>query len=114
MQLIRQMQQKCVPECTSFVFNMAAEIEGDVECSVAAFMEELQRYESLCNKFSKDYMQKLLASIEQEVQYDGGRSGEKVQEHSLKLPHIQLEWKPKVHNCRITCIELCLRCRGLV
>ena len=58
MQLIRQMQQKCVPECTSFVFNMAAEIEGDVECWVTAFMEELQRYESLCNKFSKDYKKK--------------------------------------------------------
>ena len=26
MQLIRQMQQKCVPEYTSFVFKMAAEV----------------------------------------------------------------------------------------
>ena len=47
------MQQKSVPECTSFVFNMAAEVEGDVECSVAAFMKELQHYECLYNKLKK-------------------------------------------------------------
>ena len=41
-----------------FVFNMAAEAEGDLECSAAAFMEELQRYECLCNKFSKYYKKK--------------------------------------------------------
>ena len=35
--------------------RMAAEVEGNVECSVASFMEELQRYECLYNKFSKDY-----------------------------------------------------------
>ena len=38
-------------------FKMAAEVEGNVKCSVAFFMEELQRYESLDNKFSKDYKQ---------------------------------------------------------
>ena len=37
---------------------MAAEVEGSVECSVPSFMEELQRYESLYNKFSKDYKNK--------------------------------------------------------
>ena len=37
---------------------MGAEVEGNVECSVASFMEELQRYESLYNKFSKDYKNK--------------------------------------------------------
>ena len=58
MQLIRQMQQKCVPEFTSFVFKMAAEVEGNVESSVASFMEELQRYESLYNKFSEDHNNK--------------------------------------------------------
>ena len=31
MQLIRQMQQKCVPEYTSFVLKMAAEVEGNVK-----------------------------------------------------------------------------------
>ena len=36
---------------------MAVEVEGNVKCSVAFFMEELQRYESLNNKFSKDYKQ---------------------------------------------------------
>ena len=30
MQLIRQMQQKCVPEYTSFVFKVAADVEGNV------------------------------------------------------------------------------------
>ena len=55
---IRQMQQKCVPEYTCSVFKMAAELEGNVECSVASFMEELQRYESLYSKFSKDYKNK--------------------------------------------------------
>ena len=35
MQLIRQMQQECVLEFTSFVLNMKAEVEDDVECSVA-------------------------------------------------------------------------------
>ena len=39
-------------------YKMAAEVEGNVECSVASFMEELQRYESLNNKFSKDYKNK--------------------------------------------------------
>ena len=58
MQLIRQMQQKCVPEYTSFIFKMAVEVEGSVECSVASFMEELQRYKSLYSKFSKDYKNK--------------------------------------------------------
>ena len=58
MQLLRQMQQKCVPECTSFVIKMAVEVEGSVECSIASFMEELQRYESLYNKFLKDYKNK--------------------------------------------------------
>ena len=52
------MQQKYVPEYTSFVFKMAAEVEDNVECSVASFMEELQRNESLYNKFSKDYKNK--------------------------------------------------------
>ena len=37
---------------------MGAEVEGNVECSVASFMEELQRYESLNNKFSKGYKNK--------------------------------------------------------
>ena len=31
MQLIRQMQQKCVPEYTSFVLKMAAEVGGNVK-----------------------------------------------------------------------------------
>ena len=79
MQLIRQMQQKYVPEYTSFVFKMTAKVLGNFECSVACFMEDFPRYESLCNKFSKDYKNK------QEVQYDSGRSREKVLEHSLKL-----------------------------
>ena len=58
MQLIRQNQQKCVPEYSSFVFKMAAEVEGNVECSVASFMKELQRGESLYHKFSNDYKNK--------------------------------------------------------
>ena len=58
MQLIRQMQQKCVPVCTSFVFNMAADVEGDIECSVASFMEELQRNECLHHKCLKDHKKK--------------------------------------------------------
>ena len=33
-------------------------MEGNVKCSVALFMEELERYESLNNKFSKDYKDK--------------------------------------------------------
>ena len=49
MQPTREMQQKCDPEYTSFVFKMAAEVEGNVEFSVASFMEERQRYESLYN-----------------------------------------------------------------
>ena len=39
-------------------FKMAAEVEGNVKCSVTFFMEELQRYEFLNNKFSKDYKNK--------------------------------------------------------
>ena len=52
---IRQMQQKCVPEYTSFVFKMAAEVEGNVECSVASFMDFSAMNPS---KFSKDYKNK--------------------------------------------------------
>ena len=37
---------------------MGAEVEGNIECSVASLMEELQRYESLNNKFSKGYKNK--------------------------------------------------------
>ena len=37
---------------------MGAEVEGNVECSVAFFIEELQRYEFLNNKFSKGYKNK--------------------------------------------------------
>ena len=46
-----------ISEYTLF-FKMGAEVEGNVECSVASFMEELQRYESLNNKFSKGYKNK--------------------------------------------------------
>ena len=46
-----------ISEYTLF-FKMGAEVEGNVGCSVASFMEELQRYESLNNKFSKGYKNK--------------------------------------------------------
>ena len=49
---------KNVSQNAPLVFNMAAEVESDVECSVASFMEELQRYKCLYNKFSKDYKKK--------------------------------------------------------
>ena len=55
MQLIRQMQQKCVP-IHLFCFQNGG--GGNVECSAASFMEELQRYESLYSKFSKDHKNK--------------------------------------------------------
>ena len=37
---------------------MAAEVEDRVECSVSSFMEELQRFECLYNKFSNNYKKK--------------------------------------------------------
>ena len=49
---------KNVSQNALLCFKMAAEVESCVECSVPSFMEELQRYECLYIKFSKDYKAK--------------------------------------------------------
>jgi len=42
----------------------------------------------------------MLASIGQEVQYDGGRSREKVQEHSLKLRAMAAKGKEGIRRAK--------------
>ena len=87
MQLIRQMQQECVLECTSFVLNMKAEVEDDVECSIAFHGTNSQ-------KITKKDKSEISAGWQwARKQYYGGRSGEKVQVHSFKLREMAAKGK---------------------
>ena len=54
--LIQQIQQKCVPECTSLFPTWRQ--RSKVALNAFSFIEEFQRYECLYNKFSKEYKTK--------------------------------------------------------